>query len=791
MRGDHDNPSPARDTAACALVAALLLPGDPAFGQQDGPELDEIVVTARKRDELLQKTPVSVTAFTRADLEARKLQNLSQLARFTPNVEFDFTAPRSGSTNSAVVFIRGVGQTDYVPNKDPGVGIYLDGGYITRPVGSVLNLLDVERVEILRGPQGTLFGKNTVGGAINVITVEPGDEFGMEMDVTVGSYDRADIRASMDTPLADSVSARWSIGYFSRDGYMERISAGDRAGNDREIAGRLSIRWEPAKRFNADLSLDYSEADEQGTASKLLSTDIRVPVSPYSIGDPETFFAGQAYNVLIGATDTGASMIFPFLPPLPADTSPYDRRWLTDDIYTTNATGPNYSEHSVFGAAATLSWGLPLMTVKSITAYRTTEANFGRDPDGSPLIISHSEIWVDYEQTSQELQLLGRAFDRRLDWLGGLYFITETGRQRDLVPFVDETFRIYEMLDIDIPNFLAVNGPFSENSIDSFAAFGELTYAATNKLELTAGLRWTSEDRETIGNTTQGGFPTVTNPGAGLDIEETTGRFILKYAWNDALMAYASYSEGFKSGGFNHRLGAPDPTNPLDAPTEFAPEYVTTYEFGLKASPGSARTRISASVFHSDYRDIQVVVSDAGVPRTINAARGGIDGLEFELDTILTETWRVDLAYGYLDARYTRLDENVPGAFGSPVDMPLALDTRFVNSPEHSLALGAEVGFTLANGPDLHFRTDVTYSSDVANDAINTPEVTQGDLWLLSANLTIVPDRCGCEISIFGENLTDQQYIVSGGGASAESGFAEAIMARPREWGLRVGYRFD
>ena len=780
-----------RGSAGLIILAgvSLLAPGEAPAARQDDNALEEIIVTARKRDEALGSTPLSVTALSRQQIEARKFTDLSQVAEIAPNVEFDFTAPISGSTNTASVFIRGVGQTDYVPSKDPGVGIYLDGVYIARTVGSVLNLLDVERVEVLRGPQGTLFGKNTVGGAINVITVKPGSTFAGDVDLTIGSDNRSDLRAAADTPISDTLFARWSFGLFRRDGYMQRVVAGDRAGNDSEEVGRVSLRWVPAERFTADLSLDYSAADEKSTASKLLSTDTRVPVSPYSIGDPLTIFAGQAYNVLIGAENSGASTLFPFLPPLPPDSLPYDRRWLTDSAFQTNATGPNYSTHSVFGGTAHLEWSLPALAIRSLTGYRTMDANFGRDQDGSPLVIGQSEIWVDHRQFSQELQFSTVPGDSLLEAVGGLYYLTETGRQRDFVPFVDETFRLYEQMGIPIPNFLLVNGTSSINDIDSFALFGEAAYAATDRLEIAVGLRWNRESRATLANTTQGGLPTVANPRGKMDFDRTTGSLSLKYAWNDSLMGYVRYAEGFKSGGFNHRIARPDPDSLLEAPTRFAPEEVTSVEAGLKLSR-AGRLRLNAAIFHSAYRDIQVVVFDLGVPRSINAAAGEIDGVELELEARLNDRLRTNIAYGYLDARYTRLDESIPGAFGQPADNPLTLAHDFVNSPRHSLALGFETD--IRSGPwPMSFRADATYRSEIANDTINTPELVQPALWLVNASLAATPDRCSCEIAVFGSNLTDERYFVSGAADSPSAGSAEAIMARPREWGLRLRYRFD
>jgi iron complex outermembrane recepter protein len=776
-----------------AVVATLLLPLQPTIVQGGAVVLDEIIVVARKREEPLQLAPLAVTAFTREHLEARKLTDISEIAAFTPNMVFDFTTPISGSTNSASVFIRGVGQTDYVPNKDPGVGVYLDGVYITRSVGSVLSLMDVERVEVLRGPQGTLFGKNTIGGAVNVVSVKPSDVFEGEVDMTLGTFDRTDVRAWVNTPIADTLSARWSAGRFRRDGYMRRPLAGDRLGDNDAYAARIALRWLPLERFEADFAIDYARADEASTAARMLSTDVRVPASPYSIGDPGTFFAGQTYNVLIGAPGPGASTAFPFLPPLPEDTTPFDRNWLTEQPFESNATGPNYSRHSVRGFNATVAWELPRALLTSISGYRTTDANFGRDPDGSPLLISESEIWVDYRQFTQELRFSGPGAGQRLDWVAGLFLLRETGKQRDFVPFVDETFRIYRSLGIPIDNFLLVDGPFSVSSIDSVAAFTEGSFALTEKLELTAGVRWTREEREAISNIRQGGVRTVVDPRAAMDFRNTSGRIILSYGWSPGWMGYLSYSEGFKSGGFNHRLPrAPASLPLLERPTRFEPEEVKSFEVGVKSDLANGRARLGAAVFRSRYRDTQLFVFDLGVPRTINAAAARIDGLEIELDVAATQRWRANLAYGYADARFTRLASEIPSAFGGSFTafLPLTLENRFVNTPRHALALGTEARFDLGRGVGLRMRADASYRSEVANDAVNTPELIQGDLWLLSASLGAAIAGCRCEVSVFGRNLTNEQYFVSGAADSASNGTAEVIMARPREWGLRVSYRF-
>jgi len=774
------------------ILAAVLVPMPITAATAPEVRLEEVQVTARKRVERLTTIPVSVSAFSRDDIDNRKLGNLSQVTEFAPNVVFDFTAPISGSSNSASVFIRGIGQTDYVPSKDPGVGIYLDGVYLARTVGSVLSLLDVDRVEVLRGPQGTLFGKNTIGGAISVITIKPDDSRQAELEVTLGSYDRSDVRGFINTPISNNLWWRLSFGRFKRDGHMRRIITDDHLGGDNEVAGRLAIRWVPSEQFIADIAFDYSHANEESTAARLLSTDIRVPASPFSIGDFGTIFAGQAYNVLIGKPPPCVITSFGCLPPLPDTALPYDRRWLTTNPLETYATGPARSKFTVFGFTASLDWSNSWMNARSITAFRTADAYFGRDPDGSPLVIGETEVWTDHQQFSQEVQLTGASRQGKLEWVTGIYYLTEKGRQRDLVPFADETFQYYRSIGIPIPNFLLANGPDSLNEIDSFAVYAEASYAITPRWALTAGWRWTEETRETISNTTTGGQQSVINPRASMDFRKNSGRVILKFSPNESAMIYVSYSDGFKSGGFNHRLAVPPPPfMRLESPTQFAPEKVENFEAGVKFDVWNNRAFISGAVFHADYDNIQVLVFDLGVPRTINAAEARIDGLELELQLALSSQWRIDASYGHLNAAYTRLDHEVPGAFGNPIaTVPLTLDSRFVNTPEHSLTLGAQAEFEMNQGSVLQFRADARYRSDVANDAVNTPELIQQGFWLFSAGLDWTPDTCSCEVSLFGENLSNELYFISGAADSPGSGTAEAIMARPREWGVRFSYWF-
>lgn len=791
-----------------ALALPLLVPfasglaPAPAQAQSAGVSpaqvLEEITVTARRREETLQDTPISVSAFSSQDLKLRNVQDIGQIDEFTPNLTFDTTAPISGSTIASSVFIRGVGQTDFVFTTDPGVGIYLDGIYIARSVGGVLDLLDIERVEVLRGPQGTLFGRNTIGGAINVTTKKPNDEFSGEVEAIYGQFDRTDILATVNVPLTDNLYSRFSGSFRRQDGYAEQILTGEDLGDNDEWTFRGAVRWEPTETITVDISGDVTRGDEQSPASSTVSGSRTA-----SIGAPNTLFAGLLYNNLIGAQENGGVPGTISVPPLPADTPVYDESFLTDSEFTTQGTGPNGSEFDIFGISGTIEWDAGPVTVKSITGYRELDTTFGRDPDGSPLTLVHTENVLEHEQFSEEFQLLGSNFDDRLNWLFGVYYLTEEGTDLTTVPFAQETFDILGQIGGACtlfpgtptetalpfcPNIFRVDSTGEGTKIDnrSIAVFGEATFDVTERLAITAGIRYTS-DRKRVDATGLliGGAPALADPVAEETFEDVNPRVIVDYQITDTVFGYASFSQGFKSGGFNQRYGAP-----LPAPTSFEPEEVTSYEVGLKGDFLGDRLRANLSYFHSEYTDIQVVVFDNGIPRTINAAEAAIDGVELESTLLFARNWLAQFSYGYLDARYTELDDAIIGSFGTPIVNPLTTDFKFVNSPEHSLSAALQYERDVLTYGTFLARLDYSYRSEYANDAINTPELIQDGVSLINARVAFTGADDEWTLALFGTNLTDETYITSGVADEPGFGLVERNPAFPRQWGVSLSYRF-
>ena len=773
--------------ASFTVILPLLWSG------QAHAQIDEIIVTARKQAENQQDVPIAITTITSSDFESRNITDISRLDEIAPNITIDSTAPLSGSSNATSIFIRGVGQTDFVPTSDPGVGVYLDGVYIARSTGGLLDLKDVDQVEILRGPQGTLFGRNTIGGALNVTTIKPStDGFFGEAQVTTGSFDRLDFEGAVNVPLGETLAARFSGKRTKSDGYGERILTGESLGGEDRYTVRGSVRWQPTDRLTVDIAGDYSEADEDSPVTTTVSG------STVELGAPNSLFAGVLYNNLIGAPSGGLPGLLT-IPGLPADTVRYDASLVeTGSLFTSNATGPTGSEYEIYGVSGTVEYDLnDSISLKSITAYRDQSTAFGRDPDGSPLELVHTANEGNAEQFSQEVQILGSS--DRLKWVIGGYYLTESGNDSTTVPFAQETFTLnagnlctLETVPLTIPcEFLNI---FRVDSVDggvlfdntSYAVFGEATYDVTDRLSVTAGLRWTEDEKEIDGTgALGGGLPLLLDPVAEETFNKVTPRVIVDYEFNDSVLGYASFSQGFKSGGFNPRYGAP-----IAGPTSFEPETVDSYEAGFKADFWDNRARVNGAAFFANYDDVQVVVFDNGIPRTINAAEGEIKGFELEATLQPDDHWLVQASLGVTDAEYTELDAAIIGSFDLPIVNPLNTDLEFVNTPDVVGALGIQYSQDVGDWGDLTYRVDMSHRAGWANDAVNTPELFQNSVTLLGGRLTLAPDSDNWSFALYGTNLTDVEYITSGVADEPGFGLVEQNAARPREWGASLGVKF-
>ncbi|NIB43465.1 TonB-dependent receptor [Pseudomaricurvus alkylphenolicus] len=768
-------------TLSSVLIPAML----PVAGVQaakTGFAIEEVVVTARKREESLQDTPISVAAFTADDLSNRQIDSSDQLTQVTPNLSFSSHAPSAGNNASSQIFIRGIGQTEFLPSTDPGVGLYIDEVYMARSVGATLNFVDLAQIEILRGPQGTLFGRNTIGGAINLTTRRPAEEFGGSLEVKLGTDDRLDVQASLDMPISDTLRTAVSVGSRKRDGYVTRVLDGTDLGNDDSMGGRVALEWNATNNIEVYFAADYVKEEENGA-----------PISFNGLA-PNLFANLAAGGVLVGSGCGGLD------PSLQARCA--SRDWDAGP-YANYGTFAVDSYFESWGSSLTVKWDLEAFSIKSITAYRDMEWTGSRDADNTPLTILHTRNDDTQDQFSQEFQFSGTGFDDRLNWLLGLYYFEESASDDYFVPVAVGTFN---------------SGGLVEN--DSKAVFGQLSYDLTHDLSLTLGLRWTEENKafkplqfaETQylfpitpgesdglagyvhpfdGNTypTLGGGGTTAIVPAGTlffpqvwqdeTYSDTTPMVNLSYQLDEDIMLYASYSEGFKSGGFNARN-----IKPGAAVRSFEPETAETFELGFKAELFDNTLRLNGAIFTTDYTDLQFVIREDFAPIIFNAGEAQIDGVELEWTWVPTPDIQVVGGIGFVDAEYKELSDVLQsGGVSLNNDMP--------HVPKLSANLGVAYSFNLGDAGVITPRIDWSYRDDVVFDALNSEEIAQEAYDIVNASLIWDSPSESWRVAASVSNVTDELYRLAGNTAIREaSSYSEVTYARGREWSLSLKYLF-
>ncbi len=725
--------------------------------ETDAVGLDDIIVTARKRSENIQETPVAVTAIGGQELTARGADNVSALQQIVPNVTFNPTASNSGSSNAAVIFIRGIGQSDFYPQVDPGVGVYLDGVYISRTTGAVLDSVDIAQVEVLRGPQGTLYGKNTIGGAISILSRRPASEFGGFVETTTGRYGRIDAKARIDLPISDTLRTAFSFATLNRDGYYRLLdrngqSNGTRLGDVDALTARFAADFEPGGPLTFQVNADWTRRREESAGSTLLR------INP-------TGLAPLVHNTVTAPTLVGGFGGQAF----------YDNQWLPQDPYTSYSDpARSRSNLDVFGVSLTADWdAADWMDIKSITAYRTSKSDSDRDGDGSPLVILQPATLIDQEQFSQELQFSGDLMDQRLRYLAGLYYLNEE-------VFFDGPVNI---AFVDTTNTAEIRN-------SSYAAFGQLGYDLTDRLGVTLGARYTIDEKANdarvfatrlIDPGTLTPVPPVALPIQLLvdDASRTDRKFTpaatVDFQFSDDVFGYVTYSQGFKSGGFSQRIAFPRATAPA-----FDPEEVENYETGLKIEAFDRRVRINSAAFLTNYENLQVIIFNNVEPQTQNGGRARIQGFETEVQANPIEGLDLSFALGYLDASYREIN---PGTL-------IPAGARLAYTSEWTLSSSASYEIVLAGVGTLTPRLDWSYRSSSYLDALNTAALLQPAYSLFNGSVVFEDQAGRYKVSAGVTNLTDERYLVGGFSDLAATGFVDGTYARPREWYLAARFNF-
>jgi iron complex outermembrane receptor protein len=719
--------------------------GSHSRADEGGSHLDEIVVTARKRDEALQQVPMSVTALTAAELQSRSVERLSDLGQLTPN--FFYGQQVQSGSSAGQLYIRGVGQHDTNSTFNSSVGLYVDGVYISRATADDLSLGEAQQVEVLYGPQGTLFGKNTNGGAVSITTAKPdvnATESGIRSELSTGSFRALHASADFQVPLVPHVAAlELSVARHTDEGYGRRAD-GQREANQNRSSARAQLLVRPADDMEAVLRLDAGRNNEHSGAYKLVAVRAASTI-------PQLYASDTPYR--------------------------YDDRWLTGGPLDSNATGPNRNAGTVAGASFTLGWSQHWGTLKSISAYRRLSVESDFDPDGSPLSVLDVYNHVSQQQLSQELQATGTSLSGRFDWVVGLFYFHETIQDNQPANVALEYFQGSANFD---PQLHIINA----NS----AAYTQVNLAVWRQLRLTIGGRIGYDSADVGRVQVDYPVPTVEQPYMRRSASWTSflPRVGVQYQWTRDLMGYVSVSEGSKTGGFNGRAGSVAEFN------RFSPEKVWTYEAGLRSEWLDRRLRFNATGYFSAYTDFQILLNSSvtdpatgnPVPFSFvgNIPRASIRGAELTLAGLPTPGLRLEAALGITAGRYERI---LPGS-------PVTRDSQFVDAPTVAISGSAEYAWPLPHQQQLTARVDYIHKSAIQYDYANSPLVEQRPFGLVNARFTWLTPYPSLTLYAFGTNLTDVHYAIGGldDGAGGSLGEVIKLMGRPREWGLGAQLRF-
>ena len=705
---------------------------------QEAASVEDIVVTARRRDEQLKDVPIAVSALSAERLEETRAVDITALQQQTPNATVQIAR---GSNSTLISFIRGVGQQDPLWGFEPGVGLYIDDVYVARPQGAVLDIFDIQRIEVLRGPQGTLYGRNTIGGAIKYVTKRLDMDPSLTARAEFGSYNEHNFLLSGSMPIGDTFAVGAAVATYNHDGYGENLFTGEDQYDKDVTAYRASAEWTPNDDLFFRLAWDRVEDDSAPRHGH------REVVSTDGLWTPPA----NEYDTYAGLTG--------------------EQRVVTDGVSLTGEYRVN-----------------DMLTLKSITAYRSGDTETIIDFDETPLpTLDIPAIYSD-DQFTQEFQALFTG--ERWSGVAGLYYLDGTSSGA------------FDTIAGNLGISIAAAG-----SVDtkSFSAFADFSYDLTDRLHVSLGGRYTKDDKDAevlrlfflgAGRTPYTGGPaatpiaTRTNYTASDTFEKFTPRASISYDFSDELTGYASVSQGFKSGGWDMRGDAVLVPQTVDG---YQPETVTAYELGLKGSAFDRRLSFASAVFYSDYQDQQITTQQVATPPQVgiasvvdNVGASTIYGFELEGSAFLTDDITANFAVGYLKNEF---DEFITLVTGSPVDIS---DTREPqNSPEWSAYYGMTWRGDIMGG-ELRVTPSLSYRSDYHLFDIPDPILDQEGYVLADASVIWTAPSGNWELGLFGRNLTDVRYRVgaySFPGATYNNSIS-AFYGPPTTYSARVTVKF-
>lgn len=785
---------------AIALATAMPAVAQSDNGTQANVGVEDIVVTAQRKSESLQRVPIAVTALSETTLQNVGVADLTTVSKLAPGVQIQpfFKA------GDAIYQIRGQTQTDASPTIDPSVGVYFDDVYIARSSGSLTSLLDVSRVEVLKGPQGTLFGKNTTGGAIRILSNQPTFNLGGYGKAGYESFDRYILEGVLNIPLSETIATRIAAKYSDkRDGYAKNVVTGDPIDKMKDFAIRGSVLWEPNATTSIRIQGDYSRTT--GGSSPAYIVGYNPQNSPFPAleaalesGLGADFAAGNAIIQRLATPEGGRPV---FGSDLRVNTGSNFGTSITFNPATgqfsyVNAGSPDpRTDLKTWGVMATANFDFGFATLKSITAYRATDSYYTYEVDGSQFHILDALQTNHNTQFSQELILNGRLFNDKLEWSAGGLFYTEKAYQLNNPKVL--TGLVY---------FTGGNGTydFETGKNTSYGIFVQGTYHLTDKLSVTGGARYTIDQRkadQSAYNLALGGaqsclfstFPGIgSTPGFVPPCSLLSNRTFRDWAYTASInyqidpdkLVYVRTSRSFRAGGFNSRVTA------LPAFSSFRPEFVTDYEAGVKAIWFDRKLRTNLAVFYSHGTDVQTTVSQVD-PNTLvsynvtqNIGVRNVKGVELDTTLQATRFISFDGGLAYLDGESKN---------------PLAPDVRFIiKTPKWSLNGGVNVDIPVSSNIDARFHGDVSFRGRMFDSSAPLRDPGTGailevssyrPITLVGARITLTEKNTGIEFSVYGRNLTNERYNAN---QSAFNGIGLLVgwLAEPRVLGLDVKVPF-
>mgnify|MGYP001817928595 FL=1 len=751
---------PARTLLASAI---LMASGSQVFAQSDSSlMLEEIIVTAQKREQSIQDIPIAVSAFDAATIERQRITRVTDISLYAPNVEI-VNSPTN--TTAATISIRGASQINPAITWENSVGIYLDGVFMGKNLGSVFNVADLERVEVLRGPQGTLYGKNTVGGAVNLITRKPSGEFGGKLSAEFGNEGYWSTRASVDTGEWAGLKGTVTLYKEERDGFADNRPdpfgnflasepSGDEFQDADEQAARVALLWDITESIAASYTFDYSDQDISPRLGQLTQTSLNSFLSSGGLQDA----------------------------------------YLTKDDERADKASNDWSfeeKSESYGHALDLNWAGDNIALRSITSYRELDWDDTLDIDGTPIDIFHSSRDVDYEAFSQELQLTGSM--GRLDYVLGVYYFDEQADVFNPITFFGAFF----------PPGLetALNNSYGLDN-ESIAVYGQTDWRPAmfdDRLTLSLGVRWTEEDKDQYidhpGNflsTPDDVFKASTDD----TFDNTSPTVAVSWAFTDDINGYARYAKGWKSGGFNGEASSEDRF--LEG---YGDEEVDAYEIGLKSLLLNGRLQLNLAAFYNEIEDFQLSVFEGAAAASLvaNVPEFETKGGEVEAVALITEDLRVNLAYGYLDADYEEFPKGFTLFDKNDAGVPYA--------PENTLTVGVDWTLARTDWGIWDFHIDANYTDDyvpyIDPDQVEASQID--DRTLVNARLALsempFPGDGALLIALWGQNLTDEDYRINtipfggvdqrvdpNGGSGV--GWTTSYFGAPRTYGVELTYTF-